>query len=66
MRYKFNVPDMTCSHCRARIEGVLNDTGKVGNISTDLDMKTVELESDLPEEELIQLFDEAGYDAVII
>ena len=66
MKYSFNVPDMSCNHCKMRIERVMVDSGKVRELHIDLETKKVSLESDLPEPELIKLFDEAGYDAEAI
>lgn len=63
MKYTFNVPDMSCNHCKMRIEKTMGDSGKVKNLEIDLDSKKVSLESDLSAEALIDLFDEAGYDA---
>jgi copper chaperone len=63
MKYTFNVPDMSCNHCKMRIEKTMGDSGKVENLEIDLDSKKVTLESELSAEALIELFDEAGYDA---
>jgi len=46
-----------------RIEKTMIDSGKVSRIEIDLVSKKVILESELPETELIKLFDDAGYDA---
>ena len=66
MEYTFNVPDMSCNHCRMRIEKTMNESGKVKELKVDLNKKTVAFESDLSESDLVKLFDEAGYDAVKI
>ena len=63
MKYTFNVPDMSCNHCKMRIEKTMIDSGKVSRIEIDLVSKKAILESELPETELIKLFDDAGYDA---
>lgn len=63
MKYTFNVPDMSCNHCKMRIEKTMGDSGKVKNLEIDLDSRKVSLESELSAEALIDLFDEAGYDA---
>lgn len=63
MKYTFNVPDMSCNHCKMRIEKTMNDSGKVGDLNIDLQTKKVTLESELAEQDLIKLFDDAGYDA---
>ncbi len=64
MKYTFSVPDMSCNHCKMRIEKTMNDSGRVKALNIDLQSKKVFIESDLAENDLIKLFDEAGYDAV--
>jgi len=49
-----------------RIEKVMKDSGKVKDLVIDLNSKVVAMDSDLSEEELINLFDKAGYDATKI
>lgn len=63
MKYTFKVAEMSCNHCKMRIEKTMADSGKVKNLEIDLESKKVSLESDLSEAALIDLFDEAGYDA---
>jgi len=63
MKYTFNVPDMSCNHCKMRIEKAMNESGKVSDLNIDLQTKKVSLQSELAEADLIKLFDEAGYDA---
>lgn len=63
MKQTFNVPDMSCNHCRMRIEKTMNESGKVKDLNVDLQTKKVTLESDLPAADLIKLFDDAGYNA---
>lgn len=65
MKYTFNVPDMSCNHCKMRIEKTMNESGRVRALQIDLTSKKVDLESDLDEKELIELFDKAGYDATL-
>ena len=63
MKYTFSVPDMSCNHCKMRIEKAMNESGKVKSLVIDLTSKKVSLESDLGESELVSIFDTAGYDA---
>jgi len=63
MKHTFKVPEMSCNHCKMRIEKTMDDSGKVSGVEVDLESKKVSLESDLSAEALIDLFDEAGYDA---
>lgn len=66
MKYTFNVPDMSCNHCKMRIEKAMNDSGKVNSVEIDLASKKVKLVSDLTEEDLVKIFDNAGYDATLL
>ena len=63
MKYIFNVPGISCNHCRMRIEKAMNGSGRVKGVTVDLQSKRVTLESDLTEAELVKIFDKAGYDA---
>ncbi len=63
MNHTFNVPGMSCNHCKMRIEKTMSESGKVKSVNVDLQTKKVSLESELPEGDLIKLFDKAGYDA---
>ncbi len=63
MKYTFKVPEMSCNHCKMRIEKTMGDSGKVSGVEVDLESKKVSLQSELTAEALIDLFDEAGYDA---
>lgn len=65
MKYTFSVPDMSCNHCKMRIEKTMNESGRVKSLNIDLATKKVSLESDLDEKELVALFDKAGYDATL-
>lgn len=39
MKYTFNVPDMSCNHCKMRIEKTMNESGKVNSLNIDLGSK---------------------------
>ena len=63
MKFTFNVPDMSCNHCKMRIEKTMSESGRIKELNIDLESKKVTLESELSESDLIKLFDDAGYDA---
>ena len=46
-----------------RIEKTMSESGKVKDLNINLETKKVTLESELPETDLVKLFDDAGYDA---
>ena len=62
MTYKFNVPDMTCGHCKMRIEKTLAELG-VEEVTVNLEAKTVTAVTGKEAEELMKVMDEAGYPA---
>ena len=60
----FNVPDMSCGHCKAAVEGELNKLKGVERSNADLEKGTVEVsyeEGRVTTEELKGAIEEAGY-----
>lgn len=66
MHYKFNVPDVSCDHCKNRIESTLLAQDSVSSAEVNIEEKTVTVDSELPSDSLIALIDEAGYDAELL
>lgn len=62
MEYNFNVPEMSCGHCKMRIEKVLTELN-VSEIEVNLDEKTVKAVSDKAASELMTAMEDAGYPA---
>ncbi|WP_020614143.1 heavy-metal-associated domain-containing protein [Sediminispirochaeta bajacaliforniensis] len=65
MKYIFDVPDVSCGHCKMRIESALGKETEVTSCNVDIEAKTAEVESSLDADQLIHLIDEAGYDATL-
>jgi len=61
MAYTFSVPDMSCGHCKARIEKALKEWGKASNCSVDLASKQVVVESAEGPEIIERLIEDVGY-----
>jgi copper chaperone len=60
----FNVPDMSCSHCRAAVEGELNKISGVERANADIVNGTVEVSYDegtVTTNDLLGAIEEAGY-----
>ncbi len=60
----FNVPDMSCGHCKAAVEGELNKLSGVQRAVADVEMGTVEISYDegkVTTEDLKGAIEEAGY-----
>jgi copper chaperone len=59
-----NVPDMSCGHCKAAVEGELNVLPGIDKANADVAMGTVEVrydESKVGTEDLKSAIEEAGY-----
>ncbi len=61
MGYLFKVPDMTCGHCKARIESALQALQGVQAVRVDLKRKQVEVSGEVPRNQVIQAIRQAGY-----
>ena len=60
----FHVPEMSCGHCKAAIEGELNKLSGVERSNADLEQGTVEVsynEDRMSEEQLKGAIEDAGY-----
>ena len=60
----FKVPDMSCGHCKATVEGELNKLSGVEHSTADVERGTVEVrydESRVSSEQLKGAIEEAGY-----
>ncbi len=60
----FNVPEMSCNHCKAAVEGELNKLSGVEFSNADFEKGTVEVHYDedrVTTEELEGAIEEAGY-----
>ncbi len=63
----FNVPDMSCGHCKAAVEGELNKLPGVERASADIEKGTVEVSYDegaVSIGDLEDAIEEAGYTVV--
>jgi copper chaperone len=60
----FNVPDMSCAHCKAAVEGELNTLSGVESSNADVERGLVEVrydESQVSTEQLKGAIEDAGY-----
>ncbi len=63
----FNVPDMSCGHCKAAVEGELNKLPGVERADADIEKGTVEVsydEATVSTGDLEGAIEEAGYTVV--
>jgi copper chaperone len=61
MKYIFDVPDMSCGHCKMHIEEGLKNWGKADSWTVDLDSKTVSVESAESETAVKRIIEDEGY-----
>jgi len=61
----FNVPGMTCGHCKAAIESEVGKLAGISSVQVDLDAKVVTVDGvDLDPEAVVAAIDEAGFEVV--
>ena len=63
---KFNVPDMSCGHCKAAIEKAVSAADGDAVLSFDLDARTVEMASRLDAIELATILEKEGYPGTVM
>jgi copper chaperone len=61
---RFNVPDMSCGHCKAAVEGELNKLSGVARSNADVERGVVDVvydENRVGTDQLKSAIEEAGY-----
>lgn len=58
---KFNVPDMSCGHCKTTIEKAVGAVDGTAVLSFDLEARTVDVTSRLSNIELAEILEKEGY-----
>ena len=61
---KYDVPDMSCAHCKGAIEDSLNELSGVEEVTADPDSKVVEVaydEDQVGENDIKGAIEDAGY-----
>lgn len=62
--YVFKIPDMSCAHCKSRIEEALENRDDVENYTVDLDGKKATVYSSASRDDLVEMLDDIGYPVV--
>ncbi len=62
--FKIKVPDMTCRHCKMKIDNALRSVPEIQSVFIDLNTKEVEVESVLDRQLVIKRIKEEGYNPV--
>lgn len=59
----FTVPEMSCGHCKAKIEDAVMDADEGAVIAFDMDAREVDIDSSLDTAALADAIKAAGYDS---
>ena len=62
---EFNVPDMSCGHCKTAIEKAVAGVDPAADVQVDLAARMVRITSDRPDQAVIAAIRAAGYDATL-
>ncbi|HCQ65776.1 MAG TPA: copper chaperone [Rhodobacteraceae bacterium] len=60
---RFSVPDMSCGHCKAKIEDALLEADGGAELGFDMDAREVTVDSVLEANEIVDTIKGAGYEA---
>ena len=60
---KFNVPDMSCGHCKAAVEKAVASIDPAAKVQVNLDDRTVEIDAAVEDAALIAALKSEGYEA---
>ncbi|SNX70556.1 copper chaperone [Cereibacter ovatus] len=63
---RLSIPDMSCGHCRAAIQGALAPLPGFDGISFDQEARTATVEGTIPAAMLISALDVIGFPASVI
>ena len=61
MTITIKVPDMSCDHCKMRIQKALMGLDGVKSVEVDLESKHVTIAGDIDKEKVVSTIEDAGY-----
>ena len=65
-RRTFDVPGISCGHCKSAIEGALDGLDGVDIATVDVDARTVLVEGSATDQAISAAIDDAGYEVAAI
>lgn len=63
---RYSVPEMSCGHCRAKIEAAVLDADEGAGLDFDMEAREIEIDSVLETSEIVAVMEAAGYPATEI
>lgn len=60
---KFNVPEMSCGHCRASIGKAIAELDESATVAFDLDARVIDVVTSKAPAEIVEALDNVGFDA---
>lgn len=60
--HTYDVPAISCGHCKAAIEGEVGQLDDVARVEVDIDARTVTVEGTASDDAIRAAIDEAGYE----
>jgi copper chaperone CopZ len=61
-RHVFEVPGISCGHCKQAIEAEVADVPGVARVAVDIERRVVEVEGSAGQREVVAAIAEAGYE----
>jgi len=62
----FDVPGISCGHCKAAIEAEVSALAGVTSVTVDVDARTVAVDGDATDDAVTAAIDEAGYEVATV
>jgi len=60
---KLSIPDMTCGHCKASVEGAIHGLDAAAQVAVDLQSKTASVKTVLPANSIMAALADIGFSA---
>jgi copper chaperone CopZ len=65
-RHVFEVPGISCGHCKQAIEAEVADVPGVARVAVDIERRVVEVEGSAGQREVVAAIAEAGYEVASV
>ncbi|UWQ95522.1 heavy-metal-associated domain-containing protein [Rhodobacteraceae bacterium M385] len=62
---RFNVPEMSCGHCKSAIETAIKGADPAATLDFDMPKRAIEIESSLAGSQLQSVMKDAGYESAV-